>query len=34
MTLNEKWTDINPKLDDKIIQAIKEGFKFETMMPV
>jgi len=34
MTLNEKWSSIEPKIDDRIVKAIHDGFGFEYVMPV
>ena len=34
MTLNEKWSSIEPKIDARIIKAINDGFGFEYVMPV
>jgi len=34
MTLNEKWSSIEPKIDARIIKAVENGFGFEFVMPV
>ena len=34
MTLSEKWSSIEPKIDDRIVKAIHDGFGFEYVMPV
>jgi len=34
MTLNEKWSSLEPKIDEQIIKAIQDAFGFPYLMPV
>jgi hypothetical protein len=34
MTLNEKWSDLETKLNEKVVTALKNSLNFEKMMPV
>jgi hypothetical protein len=34
MTLNEKWSDLDTKLNQVVVNALEKSLGFEKMMPV